>query len=102
MKKLLPETRTIRALEADGWTAEKVEQQIPGTFIKRDLFGFLDILAIRGQEILGVQATSLSNVSARIKKITDHVNLPVVRKANIAVQVWGWGDADKPRIVDIS
>jgi hypothetical protein len=102
LRKLLPETRTIRALQAAGYLAQKVEQQIHGTHIKRDLFGFLDVLAIRGDEILGVQATSLSHVSDRIKKIEDHENLPAVRKANISIQVWGWGDSETPRIVDIS
>lgn len=36
---------------------------------RKDLFGFIDLVAVRGNEILGVQTTSGSNVSARIEKI---------------------------------
>jgi hypothetical protein len=71
------------------------------------MFGFIDILAIRGSETLGVQATSDSNVSARVKKIADSEHLPAVREAGWSVQVWGWKQARMYhpwtlRIVDIS
>jgi len=59
-----------KALEADGWSVAVVEQTIPRCWIKRDCFGFFDLLAVsptRG--ILAVQATGGGNLSARVKKI---------------------------------
>jgi hypothetical protein len=70
-----------------------VEQTIPGTFIKRDLFGFIDIVALMDKRVVGIQATSASNVSARIKKIKEEC----FAKAHDwlvcggRIQVWGWG-----------
>ena len=37
-----------------------------------------------------MQTTSYSNVSARIKKITDHENVGAVRKAGIGIVIHGW------------
>ena len=100
-----PTQLTLEKLRAEGWLAEVVEKWIPGANIRKDLWGFVDILAIRDDEILAAQATSYSNVSSRVNKITDHENLPAVRLANIQIQVWGWRKLDNrwaARIVDIS
>jgi hypothetical protein len=100
-----PTQLSLKKLRDEGWLAETVERWVPGANIRKDLWGFVDILAIRDDEILAVQATSYSNVSARVNKITDHENLPAVRLANIQIQVWGWRKVDNrwtARIVDIS
>jgi hypothetical protein len=85
-----PTQRSLKHLRTAGYTADVVEKWIPGANIRRDLFGFIDILAIRDTEIVGVQATSGSNVSSRVTKITEHDNLAAVRKAGIRVLVHGW------------
>jgi len=77
-------------LRADGWTVGVVEQRIPNTNITRDLFGFIDLIAIRGPETLAVQVTSGSNMAARERKITEHANLAAVRAAGWRVLVHGW------------
>ena len=69
-----------------------------------DLYGIVDILCV-GADIVGVQATSDSNVSARIHKITDSDALAHLRKAGIRILVHGWkkiGHRWKLREVDIS
>lgn len=58
--------------------------------MRQDLFGILDIVALRDGVTLGVQATSGSNVSARIKKITASDALPWLRKAGWRIAVVGW------------
>src|SRR5690554_5925617 len=63
-----PTQRSLQALRKAGYTAETVEKWIPGANIRRDLFGFLDILAIRDGDIVGVQATTASNLAARVAK----------------------------------
>jgi len=67
-----------------------VEKWNPHARIRQDLFGFADLLALRGTEIMLVQVTSGSNVAARVRKITEHENLPRVREANMRVVVHGW------------
>ena len=92
-----PTARSLTHLREAGYLAEVVEKRIPRVFITRDLFGFLDILAIREGEVLGVQVTSGSNVSARIRKIAEHENIGAVRKAGIRILVHGWRKAANGR-----
>lgn len=80
-----------KQLESEGYLVDTVERWIPRINIRKDLFGFIDLLAIREGEVLGVQATSASNVSSRINKIVAHENLAKVRKAGIRLEVHGWG-----------
>jgi hypothetical protein len=79
-----------------------VERWIPGANIRKDLFGFIDILAVGiGGDVLAVQATSRSNVSSRIKKIADHPGINYVRRAGWTIEVWGWYKRDGRWIADI-
>jgi carbonic anhydrase len=69
------------------------------------MFGFIDLLAVRDGEVLAVQTTSASNVSSRVKKIADHDNVAIIRKAGIRIEVHGWekrGNRWEVRVVDIS
>jgi carbonic anhydrase len=85
-----PTQRSLKHLRKLGYLAEVVEKTIPRVFIRKDLYGFIDILAIRDGEILGVQATSGSNVASRVDKIANHDNVGAVRKAGIRIHVHGW------------
>lgn len=57
--------------------------------IRQDLFGFIDILAVRNGVLVGIQATSRSNLSARINKSLAHENLPYWLEA-AEFEVWAW------------
>jgi hypothetical protein len=46
--------------------------------------------ASRRGETLGVQATSHTNVSSRVRKIAEHPNVGPVREAGWTLKVWGW------------
>lgn len=85
-----PTQRSLKLLRDEGWIADVTEKWIAQARKRKDLFGCIDILCLRDGDILGIQATSSSNVSARVKKLTDLEVMPEIRKANIAVQVWGW------------
>lgn len=65
--------------------------------LKHDLFGFADILCLKENDIVAVQTTSRSNVSARVKKITESEELPYVRDAGIRIIVHGWGYMKRSR-----
>lgn len=83
-----------KALEAEGWTVAAVEQTIPHCFIKRDCFGFADLLAVsptRG--IMMVQATggkSTSNFHARVAKIKAEPKAAIWLASGGRIQVHSW------------
>jgi len=100
-----PTQRSLKYLRELGYLVEVVERTIPKTFIKKDLFGFADLLAIRENEVMLVQVTSGTNVSARVKKITESEHIDMVRKSGMSVFVHGWRKLKSgwaPKIVDLS
>ena len=82
--------RSKKYLEDLGYLVGAVEQVIPHTFIRRDLFGLFDLVAIKDGTTIAVQVTSASNIMARVHKIEESENLPTVRKANWGLFVHGW------------
>ena len=85
--------RTITELRKKGYIAGNVEKYNTFSHKRNDLFGFIDIVAVHPTKgVLMIQATSGSNVSARIKKIAEDYaqELLLLRLANVSVQVWGW------------
>jgi len=86
-----PTARSVAHLESLGYLVEIVEHWIPHTRIRRDLWGFADLLAIRRDDVLAVQVTTRANVAARITKIAESEKIARVREANIRVVVHGWG-----------
>lgn len=85
-----PTSLTLRKLREDGYTAQIVEVWNPHARIRQDLFGFIDVLAVRKGETLAVQTTSAHNVPSRIHKIADSPLIAVVREAGWSVRVHGW------------
>lgn len=85
-----PTARSLERLRAEGYVAEVVEKTIPRCFIKKDFIGFIDIIAFKPGEIIGVQATSGSNHAARRTKILESENFPAWLQAGGHVEVWSW------------
>jgi len=106
MAKTSPTQRSLQLLRDQGYLAEVTERWNPHARVRHDLFGFVDVLAIRDAEVLAVQATSRSNVAARVTKITEHANLAALRAAGIRIVVHGWGKLASRRwecrVVDVS
>jgi hypothetical protein len=69
------------------------EKWIPQARQRQDLFGFVDLIAIDGENTIAIQATSGSNVSSRVNKITTECkdNAKKWLSANNRIQVWGDG-----------
>lgn len=99
MSKKRPTQRTLEHLRKEGCLVDVVERFIkvpkhPGGGIRRDLFGIIDILAIRDGKMVGIQTTSGSNHSAHIKKVLDDPEL----QGNVAqwlgigaiYEIWSW------------
>lgn len=85
-----PTQRSLKLMRERGYYCEVVEHFNSFTKQRKDLFGFADIICLGWDEVIVVQTTSYSNVSARIKKITDHENVGAVRKAGIGIVIHGW------------
>jgi hypothetical protein len=68
------------------------ERWVPGENIRRDLFGCIDLVAVRRGEpgVLGVQATSLTNVSSRLKKAQGKAGPRTWLAAGNRFQIHGW------------
>lgn len=87
---MTPTQRSLKHLRAEGYTVAIVEYWNSFTRKRHDLFGMFDLLAIRPGEVLAVQTTSGSNVSARVRKIGDSELVGAVRDAGIRIHVHGW------------
>lgn len=101
MAKLSPTQRSLKEMRDRGYFCEVVERWNQFARIRQDLAGFIDVLCFGDGEVVGVQATSMSHVSERVKKIAEHENVGAVRKAGVRLLVHGW-DGNKLREVDIS
>jgi len=95
---MTPTQRSLAYLREEGYTVAIVERWNPHARIRQDLFGFIDLLAIRKDETLAVQVTS-TGVSSRIKKIMESDYLPKVRDAGWRIIVHGWRKNSKGRYV---
>lgn len=102
---MTPTQRSLAYLREEGYLVAIVEHWNPFARIRQDLFGFIDLLAIRRDETLAVQVTA-SGVSSRVKKIEASPHLGKVREAGWKIFVHGWrkNAAGKyvMRIVDLS
>lgn len=86
-----PTQRSLALMRERGFHVEICEHWNPFARRRVDLFGFLDLLCVGDNgELVGVQCTSLSNVSARIKKITESPLIGRIRKTNLRILVQGW------------
>lgn len=101
MSKVTPTQRSLAEMRKRGYVCEVTEKWNPFARIRQDLYGFIDVLCLGNGEVVGIQATSYSNTSSRVKKIADHENTAAVRKAGIRILVHGW-DKAKLREVDCS
>ena len=86
-----PTQLSLRKLKSEGYkTVQVVEVWIPFSRTRRDLFGAWDILAVKDGETIAIQVTSKSNISARVKKISENEHVNNLRDANWKLLVHGW------------
>jgi hypothetical protein len=88
-----PTQRSLDALRKDGWTCAVVERWNPYAKIRQDLFGCIDILAIKpGCGTLAVQACAGASHAARREKAINEPRLIVWLAASKdnKFEVWSW------------
>jgi hypothetical protein len=106
MAKTSPTQRTLARLKSEDYELVAItERWNPFARIRQDLFGIIDILAIKDGDTIALQVTSYSNIGARVKKITESPALAPLRKAGWTILVEGWHKKENKwvsRIVDLS
>ena len=85
-----PTARSLAHLRELGFQAKVIEKWNPFARIRQDVFG-ADILARKaGEPLLAVQATSGTNVAARIQKLQEQGYAALWQSAGATIEVWGW------------
>tara|TARA_R110002126_G_scaffold13330_2_gene58022 strand:+ start:394 stop:717 length:324 start_codon:yes stop_codon:yes gene_type:complete len=107
MAKTSPTVRTLARLRKENFDLVEIVEHYNFFSKKRhDCFSILDIIAIKDKDTYGIQVTSYSNISARVKKITESPALPFLRDAGWTILVEGWKKEKNGRytskIVDLS
>ena len=89
--KTSPTQRTLKLLRAQGWTVQIVERWNPFAKIRQDLFGGIDLVALKPGVCLGVQCTSATNHSARVAKLRAEPKLAAWVASGCRLEVISWG-----------
>ncbi len=94
-----PTERTLKELRRLGFACQVVEHWNPHARRRVDLFGFIDVIACTPDGILGIQATSGSNHSVRVRKIREECteNAQAWLEAGGRIEVWSWKLAQAKR-----
>lgn len=81
-KEAVTRKKVIQELQEKGWVtwyAPKVKYQ------QTDVFGIIDILAVKGRQRKNIQLTTLPNVAAKRKKI---INFLTKYQIEMPVEIW--------------
>lgn len=90
---LSPTQRTIRALKQDGahcGVVERFNRFVGPHGIRQDLFGFVDLIALSADGIIGVQCCAGSGHAAHKQKIMENEIAPEWLKSGGRIQIWSW------------
>jgi hypothetical protein len=106
-----PTARSLEVLRQRGYLADVVERRLAGTFVTKDLFGFIDVLAMQPGQwtidpdaavalkegrfipqpgLLAVQTTTVANQASRIKKILAEPRARAWLDCGCRIMVHGW------------
>jgi hypothetical protein len=92
-KGLSPTQRTLRALRNEGTICgivEKFNPHVGEHGIRQDLFGFVDVVALAPNGIIGVQCCAGSGHAAHRTKIVENEVAPEWLKSGGRIQIWSW------------
>lgn len=92
-----PTQHTLAWLRKNGYTCQIVETFNHFSMRRNDLFGFVDVLAMKpGQNgVTGIQTTSTGNITARIKKALALPELDTFLACGNRVLFQGWAKRGK-------
>lgn len=92
MAKTSPTQRSLSLLRKTGYIAQVVEHFNVFAHIRQDLWGFIDILAMKNgiRGILGVQTTTQSNATAHEEKIRNSPAFKIWIATGNRMEIHGW------------
>ena len=70
---VLMSARATKVLKADGWLVARTEQWVPaaGGGFRRDLWGWMDLMAIRNGSCVGIQACAMTDRAKHFRKMEE-------------------------------
>jgi hypothetical protein len=90
-----PTSRSLQHAKKLGWHAQVVERWNQYARVRQDLFGCIDVLAIAGDKLIGIQATSGNNHASRVAKALKEPRLRAWLAAGALFEVWSWAKQGK-------
>ena len=86
-----PTQRSKQELTDRGYHVEKVEYYNSFSRRMKDLWGFIDLLAIKKGEVLAVQVTGgMQHKKPHLDKMTSNELFPLVKSAGIKIELHTW------------
>lgn len=85
-----PTQRTLKELRELGWDVDIAERNIPHAKLKKDLFGFIDILGMKGDYLLAIQTTTGDHHADRDRKILASPLAPKWITEFRKLELWSW------------
>jgi hypothetical protein len=98
---MTPTARTLAALRKAGIPAQVVERWVRfgsdptgglcgKSGVRKDLFGCIDVIALRDHRIVGIQCCAMSGRAAHLAKIAAEPLAETWRAAGGRLEVWAW------------
>ncbi len=81
--------KAIQILNKGGWITWHPSR---ARFKQNDIFGIIDLLAVKKKKMKKIQLTTLSNLSVKRKKITNFLQKNGVE---MMVEIWAWSKKKK-------
>lgn len=101
-----PTQRTLAECKKRGWIAQVVERWNPHARVRQDLFGVIDLIALRYPEagIIGIQACAGASHADRRAKILAEPRALAWVEAGGKIELWSWskrGDRGKRKLLTL-
>lgn len=96
-----PTQRALAVLKRRHWCCQVVERWQPQAMKRIDLFGIIDLLAMKDGLLLAIQVTSTSGMSSRLDKALSEPRLDQWLLTGSLFEVWGFskkGAKDKRKL----
>ena len=84
MKEAEIRKKAVQILNKRGWITWYPSR---ARFKQNDIFGIIDLLAVKRKKMKKIQLTTLSNISTKRKKIKNFLKKT---KVEMTVEIWAW------------
>ncbi len=81
--------KAIQILNKGGWITWHPSR---ARFKQNDIFGIIDLMAVKKKRMKKIQLTTLSNLSVKRKKIANFLEK---NKVEMTVEIWAWNGKKK-------